>query len=375
MITPEELLEKTEKLFFKVVSASLRGEKIFPYTIPSNKKISGSNYSDWKNDLVPLYEKSKAVRSHSYSVDWKDKIINGSVQSVPARIYFETFEDYLFFTGKRNAFAQIAASRQLLLNQLPQLEEWIDENLPLVWAYTAIWKDVIKVCRYFLENAPPHSFYIRELPIDVHSKFIEDNKTLLKKLLDILLPPDWIQSAESDFTCRYFLKKLNIYAQIRILDETLKPHLGYDECALTLDDVAWLKWTPEKVFIIENKACFLSFPKVPKAVAIWGEGFKSSITRHIPWLRTTQLYCWFDLDAAGFEMLDIMRANYPQVHSFLMDEKTLNEHERFLVENKTRRKELQLLTQAERTLYQTIQQRNIRLEQERIPQRYIQNRL
>jgi len=73
MITPKELLAKSEKIFFKVVSSQLMGEDIFPLVIPANKEISGSNYSDWKNDLVPLHQHSKAVKNKGYSVDWKEK--------------------------------------------------------------------------------------------------------------------------------------------------------------------------------------------------------------------------------------------------------------------------------------------------------------
>ncbi|MFX8335643.1 Wadjet anti-phage system protein JetD domain-containing protein, partial [Acinetobacter baumannii] len=76
----------------------------------------------------------------------------------------------------------------------------------------------------------------------------------------------------------------NVHTQIRVLDDELKPVLGYEECSLPLDDAAWLKWLPEKVFIIENQVCYLTFPKVKNAVAIFGEGFKSRLSRHIPWL-------------------------------------------------------------------------------------------
>ncbi|MFZ8310623.1 DUF3322 domain-containing protein, partial [Staphylococcus aureus] len=78
--------------------------------------------------------------------------------------------------------------------------------------------DLIKVCRYFYQNNPPHNLYLRELPIEVHSKFIEDNTAALKKLLDNILPQDWINKSETDFSGRYLVKKPNVYAQIRLLD-------------------------------------------------------------------------------------------------------------------------------------------------------------
>src|SRR5215831_8721477 len=165
MITPKELLTKTEKSFFKIVSAQLKGENNFPLIIPSNKQITGTNYSDWKNDLVPLYQNSKAVKSKGYSVEWKEKTINGSKQSIPAKIFFESLADYLSFTEREDDYQKIITSRQLLLDKFPSLNEWIIRNPSLLLDYFEKWDDLVKVCEYFLSHQPPHSFYIRELPI------------------------------------------------------------------------------------------------------------------------------------------------------------------------------------------------------------------
>lgn len=217
--------------------------------------------------------------------------------------------------------------------------------------------------------------YLRELPIEVHSKFIEDNTAALKKLLDNILPQDWINKSETDFSGRYLVKRPNVYAQIRLLDDSLKHIIGFDELALTIDDSALLNWQPEKVFIIENKACFLSFPKVKNAVAIFGEGFKSRVSKHIPWLTNTQLYCWFDLDAAGFEMLNIIRQYYPSAISLLMDEKAYHHFSQFSVTSTYRKLLLDKLNADELKLYNFLQTNNKRLEQERITNSYILERL
>ncbi len=372
MITPKELIDKTEKSFFKVVSSQLRGETIFPWIIPSNKLLSGTNFSDWKNDLMPLYKHSKSVRGKGYTVDWKEKKINGSRQSVPERIYFESFDDFLFFIGRKKDYEKITTAKHEILDKFPVLEGWANENPNVLLNYYVLWSGLIKVCQYFSVNPPPHhDYYIRELPIEVHSKFIEQNVQVLKKLLDLILPDDWVNKEELDFSSRYMLKKVNIQTQIRILDDALKPYLGYDECALRLDDAAWLQWLPEKVFIIENKACYLSFPKSKNSVALFGEGFKSRITKHIPWLEKTQLFCWFDLDAAGFEMLDSIRQYYPKAKIFLMDEATYLEFEKFAVENSYKKKELLNLSPEEKKLYDFIVSNCKRLEQERISQQYV----
>lgn len=371
MITPKGILEKSEKLFYKIVSKILKAEEVFPLVIPADKKVSGTNFSDFKAALVPLYQNSKENKGKGYTVEWKEKIINGSKQRVPAKIFFETAADFFPFVKKENEFEQIKIAKQLIIQTFPMLEPWVNENPSLLLAYSAHWQYIIKVCKYFTENKPPHDFYLRELPVEVHTKFVEDNATILRKLLDLLLPAESKNLTETDFSSRYFLKKANVYTQIRILDDALKPVLGYNELSLTLDDAAWLKWMPDNVFIVENKTCFLTFPKVKNSVAIFGEGFKSRISKHIPWLEKTNLHCWFDLDAAGFEMLNIIRQYYPNAKSFLMDQNTYHQFSQYSVTSIYRRLQLNFLTEEERQLYQFLQANNKRLEQERITNKYV----
>ncbi|MEI9945813.1 MAG: Wadjet anti-phage system protein JetD domain-containing protein [Chitinophagaceae bacterium] len=371
MITPKELLEKARKPFFKIVASQLKGETVFPWIIPSNKNISGSNYSDWKNDLVPLHQQSKEAKGVGYSIDWKQKLINGSKQSIPARIYFETFGDYLHFIGKKNDFRKINEALTIILREFPVLKNWSERNPELLLENHLVWEDLMKVCKYLAGYPPPHPIFVRELPVPVHSKFIEDHVRILKEILDKILPSDWVRTEEKDFALRYGFRKPNIHTQIRVLDDKLKPILGYEECSLPLDDAAWLQWTPNKVFIIENLVCYLTFPKVQDAVAIFGEGFKSRLSKHIPWLKQTSLYCWFDLDSDGFEMLNMIREYYPNVLGFAMDEKTFNRFEAFAVENKKRKKLLPNLNPGEVSLYEFLITNSKRLEQERISQAYI----
>lgn len=371
MISTATLFQKSEKLFFKIATSVLQGNNPFPLTIPANKELSGLNYSDFKADLVPLAQQSKQVKGKGYSIDWKMKTVNGSKQQIPHKIFFETLEDYLFFIKRGSDFEQIVATKNMVASALPSLTAWADANPAILLANAGKWPDILKVCNYFATHQPPHPLYIRELPIAVHTKFIEDNKSLLKKLLDIVLPKDWINSTESDFSVRYFLKQPAIQTQIRILDESLKPMLGYNELALTLDDAAWLEWQPEKVFIIENKACYLAFPKVKNAVAIFGEGFKSRVSRHITWLEKTDLYCWFDLDAAGFEMLNTIRQYYPNAKSFLMDETTYQNFSEFSIHSVYRKRSLDLLTEQEQAVYEFLVANNRRLEQEKIRQKHV----
>jgi len=155
----------------------------------------------------------------------------------------------------------------------------------------------------------------------------------------------------------------------------LKSKLGYNECSLTLEDAKWLDWVPENVFIIENQICFHTFPKFANSVAIFGEGFKSRLTKEMPWLGKTNLYCWFDLDTAGFEMLNMIREHYSNAKSLMMNWETYKSFQEYSVEIKSPTKNLPNLSQEESELYEFLSTSNKRLEQERISQNFVQNSL
>lgn len=367
MITPKELLDKSDKLFFKIVTGVLKGESLFPLVIPSNKKIANSGFSELRDAIVPLYTSSKDVKGQGYSVEWKVKSIDGTKQKIPNKIFYETFEDFLCFTKRGKDYLKIKQAYQHIADSFPN-SGWAMDQPAFLLENANVMPDLVKVVRYFFDHAPPHNLYLRELPIQVHSKFIEDNIKPLKKMLDIVLPVDRIIFEENDFSARYKIKRPNVYAQIRVLDDILMATSKFNELALTIDDAAVLDWQPDRVFIIENKACFLSFPKVKNSVAIFGEGFKSRVSKYIPWLSQVELYCWFDLDAAGFEMLNIIRRYYPHASSFLMDKNTYELYEQFAVTNSSRRKELSYLTPTEQKMYHFLLHYQKRLEQERIDQ-------
>jgi hypothetical protein len=375
MITPNELFEKANKLFNKVAAAVLREQDIFPLIIPANKKLHGTNYNELKAALVPLYHQSTQVKGKGYSIDWKEKSIEGTKQKIPSKIFFESLDDYLFYIKRTKDYEAVSNAFAELVTAFPDLKHWAIDNISFILQQTDNMPGFIKVCTYFKNNKPPHNLYLRELPITVHSKFIEDNAAALRKLLDELLPPAWINKAETFFPGRYNVKKPNIYTQIRILDDDLKPAVGFNELALTIDDSALLPWQPQRIFLIENKACFLSFPKVKNAIAIFGEGFKSRVAKHITWLSTAELYCWFDIDAAGFEMLNIIRQYYPHAKSLLMDKNVYETFSQFKGHSVYRKIQLPNLSEAEVKMYEYLQSNNIRLEQERITQEYIQSEL
>ncbi|HBF20704.1 MAG: hypothetical protein CMI36_16460 [Owenweeksia sp.] len=372
MITVEEIRKKAERLYRQVLQTNVTGETIFPLTIRSNKRLS-SDFTVMRQEIAQVMAGSKDRIGYGYTV--VSKTVNtrrhGS-QDMPDSIVFETKEDYLKFIGKQKEYVRFEQDYSLIQKNLPQLpSRWLEKNVMMIVQYHQQWESLIKVCQWFLHEFKPDIYYIRELPISVHTKFIEGHKKILKSLLDTLIP--WLINREAtEFEKRYHLKYNQPLIRYRFLDATIQSGIPYDDLGVPLEQFGNNPLNCEKVIIVENKMNYLTFPKVKSAICIWGGGFAIENLKWVPWLKDKEIYYWSDLDAQGFQMLSQLRGYYPQTQSFLMGRKVLEQFKDFIVAGTPCKAEnLPGLQAEEYELYQYLQKENLRLEQERIPQTYI----
>ena len=93
-------------------------------------------------------------------------------------------------------------------------------------------------------------------------------------------------------------------------------------------------------------------------------------------MATCPIFYWGDLDAQGFQILSNLRALFPHVTSLMMDQETFAAFAAFSVPGTpTPVRQLPYLTEAERTLFLHLAEKNLRLEQERISHVYILKKL
>jgi hypothetical protein len=115
--------------------------------------------------------------------------------------------------------------------------------------------------------SPSSSLYLRQLDIvGVDTKFIENRKTLLSELLDIVLPADAVESTalgQRNFDTRYGLAPKHPQIRFRILDERLSMQ-GLTDLAVPAPEFAPLTIPVRRVFITENEINGLPFRRFPK---------------------------------------------------------------------------------------------------------------
>jgi hypothetical protein len=376
MITPNEIVAKAARAYLPFLRDWVSGERFVPLNIPAG--APPSDFRTLERAVAALLDGSKDRRGFGYSVELRTRATraHGS-QSLPARIHISSAEDLLQLVGKTEEFAAFVEDVTLIRAKLPELEPWFAANPQHVIEQHGTWPELLRVCAYFQGNPRPN-LYIRELPISVHTKFIEQHVGVLTLLLDALLPPDAVEASEKQFERRYGLRCDAPLVRLRLLDPLLQTRLGLPlmDVAAPSAQLAALPCSGLRCVVVENKMVFLTLPPLPNTLAIFGSGFQIQLLRELPWLYQCPIWYWGDLDAQGFQILARFRSLFPQVVSLMMDAETFDAFHDFAVTGTPSAiMELPQLTHDEQALFVNLARGNLRLEQERISQAYMIGRI
>jgi len=393
MIAPEAVREKALKIWQsgRVLSAWLADETLFPLDIPFRKASAGEaleRFDEVRTWVNRLREGSRERKGFGYCLDFTEvKHRQLGAQRFPSRIWFETAEDFLRFIGKGKEFEDFKALTGRTREELPALKEWLGRKPMKALEHRGAWPRVLAVCRFLRDNPMPGR-YIRELDIPgVDSKFIEQHKSLLRELLDIILPPE---AREPDVTAlsghgferRYGFSYDEPLIRFRILDPDLGGPWGARDVSVPSRQFPTLAVPCDRVFITENKINGLTFPPMPGAIVIFGLGYGISSLRDAVWLGEKEIFYWGDIDTHGFSILSQLRGCFPRTRSLLMDRETLLEFRHLWgKEDDVKRcsAELPHLDDPERQLYSELKNNvlgdSVRLEQERIAYGWLRERL
>lgn len=368
MITAGEIRKKSEAKYLEVLVSSLKGENCFPLVIRSDKALS-KDFIQMSKEIAEVFSASKERRGFGYSVISEPvKTRLHGIQDIPKSIKFESQLDYLKFLNKEKEYRMMMENFNFIKSELHLLDSWVKQNPKAIIDNSDIWPELLKVCQWFLHSFEPSKYYIRELPITVHTKFIEENRAVLRMLLDELIP-DAIVSSENQFEKRYSLKFDQPLVRFRPLDRNCWKIQQYDDLSVPIEQFSKNPIDCAKVYIIENKMNFLTFPQLPNSIAVWGQGYAVESLKIIDWFQQKEIFYWSDLDVQGFQMLSQVRSYFPQTQSFLMDINILEKYREFVTKGTLSNISLlPNLTKKEKEAFDFLKMNNFRLEQERISQ-------
>lgn len=371
MITPQEIKKQCINWWKDFLVSEMTEQPFFPREITRIGRITSKDILlrlDEHKAAISELQKSALQWGYTLEMHEKnfDKIGN---QKIPDRILIPSAEVYLRILRRKDELNIFSRNWQLIHREMPQLIEWCQRNPNRLISHNT-WEDTLSVCHYF-QTHPCPDLYIRELPIDIHTKYIEEHKDLLRSLLDALLPTSAIRSEGKTFEERYGLKSAEPLIRIRFLDAVLAPIANWTDISLPLSSFRQLNCSCHRMFVTENKMNFLTLPQLSGSIAVWsGGGFNISYLKGIPWLSDIQSYYWGDLDAQGMQILNQFRTYYPSATSLLMNWETFHAYRHLMKYGTPASPQLlPRLTEEEQSLYHFLQENNLRLEQERIPQK------
>ena len=381
MITPEEIKRKALKWWRPILQSETTGNSFFPKTIDRIGKVQPGNithqFSSLQQDIERLYRHSKNQTGAGYMVKTSQRTFKRTgIHELPDSIVFETIDDYIIFTGKKKEWNLFSVNYKQILKEMPELKNWVFQHCLWLTDNNKDWVNILKVCRYFVLTPRPQ-LYLRQLPIEVHTKFIEENVVIMTSLLDFLIPEHIRNPNESRFAERYYLKYDEPLIRVRFLDSNEYFYNQFSDISIPLSDFEKFSCQSKNVLITENKMNFLALPAIPSTIAVWsGGGFNISFLKETKWLNNKEIYYWGDIDEHGFQILHQLRTYYPQVKSILMDKITFNLFRTFAVNGPRNNVEfLNMLTYDENALFQhlkSLHEKN-RLEQEKLLQLYVDN--
>jgi hypothetical protein len=336
---------------------------------PSGRELL-NEFASVSKSMQELQASVKATVGYGYQIDF-EPVVHRQLgeQHLPSRIYFESEQDFLRFIGKQREATQFKQLAQQALAQYPPLAEVLHDKPRWLLDNLAVWDKLLSVVTWFIAHPRPDIF-IRQIDLPgIDSKFIEQHKTQLAVLLDVLLPTSSIDCDAKSFEQRYGLRFDQHLIRFRVLDSSFAL-AGLTDLTLPLQDFSRLELPVEYVFVTENKVNGLAFPKFPNSIVIFSLGYGVGNLADVGWLKNKRIIYWGDLDTHGFAILSRLRATFSLVESMLMDSKTLDENRSFCVTEASPVKETpSFLTEAERDTFNLLSLEGValRLEQERIP--------
>lgn len=382
MISPAEIKNQALKWWKPLLQSYIREELFFPKSIDRIGKVQSSHvtarFELLQQEIEELYRCSKNQTGIGYQVQTAGRNFRrtGS-HELPDAVVFETIEDYIAFTGFKKEWNIFLTNYNIIKDSFPTLQNWALQNCLWLTNKNVNWNDVLKVCRYFSETPRPN-LYLRQLPIEIHTKFIEENNALIQSLLDYLIPDHIRSVAQKRFAERYFLKYDEPLIRIRMLDIDLTHFGNFSDISIPLSDFEKMDMPASNILITENKMNFLTLPATPSTIAVWsGGGFNVSYLKNVQWLKEKHILYWGDIDEHGFQILHQLRRYYPNTQSIMMDYKTFEYFSEFSVTGaRNKSEQLSLLKGEEHKLFERLKliDKN-RLEQEKISQGYVEEYL
>lgn len=332
MITPDELRRWAKAKLPDCIDAAMRGETVFPLEhtrfgradraastaeIDAQVRALIGEAAEVVSDELPALARARQLR-RGYSVRFVVHRLrgHGGEQALPNRVWFETWEDFLAFTGETARWSALQNDIEKIATAGSVFGDWAREHARDLRARLKVGEGAaLAEALTALHAKPQPGCFAREIALPgISGKFIEENLGLIADILRATGSPAWRDGGS--LHDQLGLRQTSRLLRVMILDGA---RCDYGVPIARFDR---LPTGMGRVLIVENLRTFLTLPTLPEVLAIFGEGNAVQTLAGLDWLAGVPMLYWGDLDPTGFDILARLRAKHPHLRSLLMDEET-----------------------------------------------------
>ena len=177
----QNYLEQLEKKYPGYLKSIVSKEMIFPIVLRGGKE-KPTNTVALSEGIAYFISNEKSGDKKGWTITWKNIKFITRNQNWPSQILIESEEDLLHLLKKEKEVKLFKQILQQILEWNPSIQDWLVANCIKILALEQSWKGICDVVDYFLQN-DVSNYYLRSLPVPVHTKFIEDHKDPILPIL------------------------------------------------------------------------------------------------------------------------------------------------------------------------------------------------
>lgn len=372
-MTDRFFIEQLEKRYNDYLRGLIINEPFVPIILRGGKNKPESTLE--LHEAVSLFQRhEKRDGNLGWRIEWQNWISKKlGRQQWPLAIYVETEDDYLFLINKEKEAESFKKQLTWLLEWNPSIKQSLYSRPSAVLEYKQDWEGICAVVDYVINN-DVSNFYLRSLPVPVHTKFIERHKAIIIYLLKAIAPDKYILG-EDNFEKAIGVKAKPFIFPMRWLDMELagKYTNEMEISGITTDSLKSINWDIKSVWFVENETSLYMLPPMKGVLAICSSGYAVRMLGGISLFENNPVIYWGDLDEDGFIMLHQCRNLYPHAQSAFMDENTVRHHLKEMEKQPGQYKKQTLagLSDDEAAAYEMLKANNGRIEQEKLQHSYI----
>ncbi len=377
MLTPDQIRRRALNRYEDFLRSLCAGEPFFPLNVFGGGLAKLKDFVTDRAGIELLRNHSKEQTGFGYDITWTERKFNRlGAQRIPSTVAFTTQDDYARFLGKLTEIRSFQADYILISQQFPELIPWAQARPLKIVAHAGEWDGLIGVCAHLHKHGRPNC-YLRELPVEVDTKFIERKRVVLNEILPIVAP-GCVEPVAATFEARFGFREKQPLIRFRALDLDLvgPTKLPFADFAIPLDGACRISIAAKNILVVENETTFLTLPPIIDTLALLGAGDAVALFRQMDWLKRFRIVYWGDMDTHGFEALSLLRKHHAQTESLMMDVETYELFRQFSKKAAPYVSSVELvLSDTERKLFKMLHADGKLLEQERISLSYAKQKL